>query len=301
MFSVSPIEPIVSLDDASVSQIDYQCASAEVCVIEDVVSVQDVAQLTTGNVGATIDGLTSILKDVAQEPSNPDAVSLNGLPSTNEDVTFNGEKITYMAGTPIEPMVSLDDTLTGEKITTSSVANRDAMFGTLGATETLREESLVREKIRVFNSYVERFSTSANDHEKLAAAKSMMLLFNDHAFSFGNDEFKRHVKEFFDRDAVQNDGGIQIEILAYLKIDKFDSLVHRFYTSADLNKKIAAVESMMSLVTEHFESSKTYDEFTSHVKEFFEREYLQHNEGKSELLRFIEVMEAMRHNGYDAN
>ena len=47
----------------------------------------------------------------------------------------------------------LDDTLTGEQLTTSSVANRDDMFGTLGATETLREESLVREKINVFKSH----------------------------------------------------------------------------------------------------------------------------------------------------
>ena len=214
MFSVSPIEPIVSLDDASVSQIDYQCASAEVCVIEDVVSVQDVAQLIKGNVEATIDGLTSILKDVAQEPSNPDAVSLNGLPSTNEDVTFNGEKITYMAGTPIEPMVSLDDTLTGEKITTSSVANRDAMFGTLGATETLREESLVREKIRVFNSYVERFSTSADVNEKILIANNMMRLFKNHIASHGEDEFADHFLRF-ERDAVQN-GGMKMQILTYL-------------------------------------------------------------------------------------
>ena len=214
MFSVSPIEPIVSLDDASVSQTDYQCASAEVCVIEDVVSVQDVAQLIKGNVEATIDGLTSILKDVAQEPSNPDAVSLNGLPSTNEDVTFNGEKITYMAGTPIEPMVSLDDTLTGEKITTSSVANRDAMFGTLGATETLREESLVREKIRVFNSLVERFSTSADVNEKILIANNMMRLFKNHIASHGEDEFADHFLRF-ERDAVQN-GGMKMQILTYL-------------------------------------------------------------------------------------
>ena len=214
MFSVSPIEPIVSLDDASVSQIDYQCASAEVCVIEDVVSVQDVAQLIKGNVEATIDGLTSILKDVAQEPSNPDAVSLNGLPSTNEDVAFNGEKITYMAGTPIEPMVSLDDTLTGEKITTSSVANRDAMFGTLGATETLREESLVREKIRVFNSFVERFSTSADVNEKILIANNMMRLFKNHIASHGEDEFADHFLRF-ERDAVQN-GGMKMQILTYL-------------------------------------------------------------------------------------
>jgi hypothetical protein len=282
MFSVSPIEPIVSLDDASVSQIDYQCASAEVCVIEDVVSAQDVAQLTTGNVGATIDGLTSILKDVAQEPSNPDAVSLNGLPSTNnEDVAFNGENIAYMAGTPIEQMGSLD------------VADRDAMFGTLGATETWIEQSSL---IDTFDSLVDRFSNSANYDEKLSVAKSMMLLINDHTYTFGNDEFKSHVDEFFESDAVQN-GGIQMEIQAYLKIDMFDSLVHRFSSSADLNDKIAAVESMRSLVTQHFPSFETYDKFTSHVIEFFEREALQHNEGKSELLRFIEVMEA----GYDAN
>ena len=214
MFSVSPIEPIVSLDDASVSQIDYQCASAEVCVIEDVVSVQDVAQLTTGNAGATIDGLTSILKDVAQEPSNPDAVSLNGLPSTNEDVAFNGEKITYMAGTPIEPMVSLDDALTGEQITTSSVANRDAMFGTLGATETLREESLVREKINRFNSLAVRFSTSADVNEKILIANNMMRLFKNHIASHGEDEFADHFLEF-ERDAVQN-GGMKMQILIYL-------------------------------------------------------------------------------------
>ena len=214
MFSVSPIEPIVSLDDASVSQTDYQCASGEVCVIEDVLSVQNVAQLTTGNVEAPIDGLTSTLKGVPQEPSNPDAVSLNGLPSTNEDVTFNGEKITYMAGTPIEPMVSLDDTLTGEKITTSSVANRDAMFGTLGATETLREESLVREKIRVFNSLVERFSTSADVNEKILIANNMMRLFKNHIASHGEDEFADHFLRF-ERDAVQN-GGMKMQILTYL-------------------------------------------------------------------------------------
>ena len=215
MFSVSPIEPIVSLDDASVSQIDYQCASAEVCVIEDVVSVQDVAQLITGNVEATIDGLTSILKDVAQEPSNPDAVSLNGLPSANnEDVAFNGENIAYMAGTPIEPMVSLDDALTGEKITTSSVANRDAMFGTLGATETLREESLVREKINRFNSLAVRFSTSADVNEKILIANNMMRLFKNHIASHGEDEFADHFLEF-ERDAVQN-GGMKMQILTYL-------------------------------------------------------------------------------------
>ena len=202
MFSVSPIEPIVSLDDASVSQIDYQCASAEVCVIEDVISVQDVAQLTTGNVEALIDGLTSILKDVAQEPSNPDAVSLNGLPSTNEDVTFNGEKITYMAGTPIEPMVSLD------------VADRDAMFGTLGATETLREESLVREKINRFESLAGRFSTSADVNEKILIANNMMRLFKNHIASHGKDEFADHFLEF-ERDAVQN-GGMKMQILIYL-------------------------------------------------------------------------------------
>lgn len=221
MFSVSPIEPIVSLDDASVSQIDYQCASAEVCVIEDVVSVQEVAQLTTGNVGATIDGLTSILKDVAQEPSNPDAVSLNGLPSANnEDVAFNGEKITYMAGTPIEPMVSLDDALTGEQITTSSVANRDDMFGTLGATDDMfgtlgATESLLRYKIDLFDSLVARFSTSANRSEKYSHAKNMMNLINNNDItSSGNEEFSRHFLEF-ERDAVQN-GGIKMEILAYL-------------------------------------------------------------------------------------
>ena len=202
MFSVSPIEPIVSLDDASVSQIDYQCASAEVCVIEDVVSVQDVAQLTTGNVEAPIDGLTSTLKGVAQEPSNPDAVSLNGLPSTNEDVTFNGEKITYMAGTPIEPMVSLD------------VADRDAMFGTLGATETLREESLVREKINRFESLAGRFSTSADVNEKILIANNMMRLFKNHIASHGKDEFADHFLEF-ERDAVQN-GGMKMQILIYL-------------------------------------------------------------------------------------
>lgn len=219
MFSVSPIEPIVSLDDASVSQIDYQCASAEVCVIEDVVSVQDVAQLTTGNAGATIDGLTSILKDVAQEPSNPDAVSLNGLPSTNnEDVAFNGENIAYMAGTPIEPMVSLDDTLTGEQITTSSVANRDDMFGTLGATDDMfgtlgATETLRTEKIRVFDSLVARFSTSADHNEKLAIADMMMFLIKDHTTSSGNDEFSRHLQEF-ERN-FQN-GGIKMEILTYL-------------------------------------------------------------------------------------
>ena len=191
MFSVSPIELIVSLDDASVSQIDYQCASAEVCVIEDVVSVQDVAQLTTGNVGAPIDGLTSILKDVAQEPSNPDAVSLNGLPSTNEDVTFNGEKITYMAGTPIEPMVSLE------------VANRDDMFGTLGATETWREESLLRYKIEKFDLLVGRFSTG-NFNEKVDVVIYMMGLINDHMTSHhsGNDEFLRHVEEFMDEEIL---------------------------------------------------------------------------------------------------
>ena len=215
MFSVSPIEPIVSLDDASVSQIDYQCASAEVCVIEDVVSVQDVAQLTTGNVEATIDGLTSILKGVAQEPSNPDAVSLNGLPSTNEDVAFNGENIAYMAGTPIEPMVSLEDTLTGEKITTSSVANRDAMFGTLGATETLREESLVREKIRVFNSLVDRFSTSADVNEKILIANNMMRLFKNHIASHSdNDEFADHFLRF-ERDILQN-GGMKMQIIYFM-------------------------------------------------------------------------------------
>ena len=214
MFSVSPIEPIVSLDDASVSQIDYQCASAEVCVIEDVVSAQDVAQLTTGNVEAPIDGLTSTLKGVAQEPSNPDAVSLNGLPSTNEDVTFNGEKITYMAGTPIEPMVSLDDALTDEKITTSSVSNRDAMFGTLGATETLREESLVREKINRFESLAGRFSTSADVNEKILIANNMMRLFKNHIASHGKDEFADHFLEF-ERDAVQN-GGMKMQILIYL-------------------------------------------------------------------------------------
>jgi len=211
MFSVSPIEPIVSLDDASVSQTDYQCASAEVCVIEDVLSVQNVAQLTTGNVEAPIDGLTSTLKGVAQEPSNPDAVSLNGLPSTNEDVTFNGEKITYMAGTPIEPMVSLDSALTSENITTSSVANRDAMFGTLGATETLREERSV--KFIVFNALVGRFSTSADPNEKIVIADMMMSLINDHTTSSGNDEFSDFLE--FERDAVQN-GGMKMEILAYL-------------------------------------------------------------------------------------
>ena len=79
MFSVSPIEPIVSLDDAPVSQTDYQCTSAEVCVIEDVVSVQDVA-------------------------------------------------------------------LTSKNITTSSVSNRDAMFGALGASETLKENSYLAER-----------------------------------------------------------------------------------------------------------------------------------------------------------
>ena len=217
MFSVSPIEPIVSLDDASVSQIDYQCASAEVCVIEDVVSAQDVAQLTTGNVGATIDGLTSTLKGVAQEPSNPDAVSLNGLPSTNEDVTFNGEKITYMAGTPIEPMVSLDDTLTGEKITTSSVANRDAMFGTLGATETWGEESLLRYKIELFDSLVDRFSNSANYDEKLSVANNMWWLVTDHIDNHSdNDEFSQHVREF-ERDILQNRGR-NMEIIYFMRV-----------------------------------------------------------------------------------
>ena len=218
MFSVSPIEPIVSLDDASVSQIDYQCASAEVCVIEDVVSVQDVAQLIKGNVEATIDGLTSILKDVAQEPSNPDAVSLNGLPSANnEDVAFNGENIAYMAGTPIEPMVSLDDALTGEKITTSSVANRDAMFGTLGATETWGE-SLLRYKIELFDSLVDRFSNSANYDEKLSVANNMWWLVTDHIDNHSdNDEFSQHVREF-ERDILQNRGRRNMEIIYFMRV-----------------------------------------------------------------------------------
>ena len=84
MFSVSPIEPIVSLDDAPVSQTDYQCASAEVCVIENAAPVN---------------------------------------------------------ATPVQ-----DVALTSEKITTSSVSNRDAMFGTLGATETLKENSRLAEE-----------------------------------------------------------------------------------------------------------------------------------------------------------
>jgi hypothetical protein len=48
MFSVSPVEPMVSLDNDPVSQTDDQCTSAEVCVIESAALVQDVA-LTSEN------------------------------------------------------------------------------------------------------------------------------------------------------------------------------------------------------------------------------------------------------------
>ncbi len=164
MFSVSPIEPIVSLDDAPVSQTDDQCTSAEVCVIGDA------------------------------DPVN----------------------VALVNATPVQ-----DSALTSENITTSSVANRDAMFGTLGATETLREERSV--KFIVFNALVSRFSTSADPNEKIVIADMMMSLINDHTTSSGNDEFSRHFLEF-ERDAVQN-GGMKMEILAYLKsVQKMDRL-----------------------------------------------------------------------------
>jgi hypothetical protein len=149
MFSVSTIEPIVSLDDAPVSQTDDQCTSAEVCVIGD---------------------------------ADPVHVAL-------------------VNATPAQ-----DSALTSENITTSSVANRDAMFGTLGATETLREESLLREEIYKFDSLVDRFSTSATVREKVAVVESMMRLLNEHIHHYSaKDEFTRHVDEYF-QDAVQNGG-----------------------------------------------------------------------------------------------
>jgi hypothetical protein len=154
MFSVSPIEPIVSLDDASVSQTDYQCASAEVCVIEDAAPVN---------------------------------------------------------ATPVQ-----DDTLTGEKITTSSVADRDAMFGTLGATELLSEGRSLNYKIDMFDSLVDRFSTSATVREKVAVVKSIFWLVasDQYYHSSANDEFIKHVQEFGE-DAVQS-GGRNMEILMFM-------------------------------------------------------------------------------------
>jgi hypothetical protein len=161
MFSVSTIEPIVSLDDAPVSQTDDQCTSAEVCVIGDA------------------------------DPVN----------------------VALVNATPVQ-----DVALTSENITTSSVANRDAMFGTLGATETLREERLVREKIYEFDSLVGRFSTSADHNEKLAVANNMIWLLNVDITNHhsGNGEFDRHFLEF-QRDAVQN-GGTNMEILLFMDV-----------------------------------------------------------------------------------
>ncbi|HBU38550.1 MAG TPA: hypothetical protein DEB70_12205 [Planctomycetaceae bacterium] len=104
MFSVSSIEPIVSLDDAPVSQTDYQCASAEVCVIEDAAPVQ---------------------------------------------------------ATPVQ-----DVPLTSKNITTSSVANRDAMFGGMGAEETSRIEKLNRESARMIKTF------EAHEYQFLLSALS---------------------------------------------------------------------------------------------------------------------------------
>ena len=109
MFSVSPIEPIVSLDDASLSQADDQSTSAEVCVIEDVVSVQDVKHLPLRNVGVPINGLTSSVKDVAQQTGKDESLSIHGSPATNKDVALTSETITYMSGASIEPIVFLGD------------------------------------------------------------------------------------------------------------------------------------------------------------------------------------------------
>jgi hypothetical protein len=95
MFSVSPVEPMVSLDNDPVSQTDDQCTSAAVCVIENAAPVQDVA-LTSENTSS-------------------------------------------------------------ENITTSSVSNRDALFGALGAPETLEENSRLAElanRMERFQFYV---------------------------------------------------------------------------------------------------------------------------------------------------
>ena len=262
MFSVSPIEPIVSLDDAPVSQTDDQCTSAEVCVIGDA------------------------------DPVN----------------------VALVNATPVQ-----DSALTSENITTSSVANRDAMFGTLGATETLREESLLREEIYKFDSLVDRFSTSATVREKFAVVESMMRLLNEHIHHYSaKDEFTRHVDECF-QDAVQN-GGKNREVLIFLnkvqnriffarlsetvreesslrdKIDMFDSLVDRFSTSAYYHEKLAAVSGMMGLVNDHFYNHSANDEFTRHVQEF-ERDAVQNNGINREVLIFIRGDQ----NGYDVS
>jgi hypothetical protein len=257
MFSVSPVEPMVSLDNDPVSQTDDQCTSAEVCVIGDA------------------------------DPVN----------------------VALVNATPVQ-----DVALTSENITTSSVANRDAMFGTLGATETLREESLLREEIYKFDSLVDRFSTSATVREKVAVVESMMRLLNEHIHHYSaKDEFTRHVDEYF-QDAVQN-GGKNREVLIFLnkvqnrdamfarlsetvreesslrdKIDMFDSLVDRFSTSAYFHEKLAAVGGMMGLVHDHIDNHSANDEFTRHLQEF-QRDAAQNNGINREVIIFVNKLQ----------
>ena len=56
-----------------------------------------------------INGLTSSVKDVAQQTGKDESLSIHGSPATNKDVALTSETITYMSGASIEPIVFLGD------------------------------------------------------------------------------------------------------------------------------------------------------------------------------------------------